>query len=151
MVGEELRDDLGSFMLFFMFFVVLAEFMSSFVLYGAYASANEFPSYSLLSYSDALSVALSQYGSHITGLFYFVNYFTNGIAHIVAAFIFVYNVFDYLYLAITWFIGLINFPFTYIPYPFNTLLTVLYYGTFGILLLFAVRIASSGMQRGRPG
>ena len=146
-----MKDDLKSFMLFFTFFVVLAEFMTSFILYGAYTSANTFPNQSLLSPWTAYGTARTALGGQATGIGSgIINALKDGIAwNITIVGFYQYNVASYFLGAITSFGGLVNFPFTYVPYPYTTLFEILFWATFGIMLVFGIQIFGSGAKSGR--
>ena len=151
-----MKTDLRSMLMAFSFFFVLSTFFADFLLYGAYASGSSFPSYTLISFATALGTARASVGWNISlgwpwgGLAAFLNAISTIIQYFVAPFIWLINVISYVIGGIAWFFGLVTFPCSYIPYPYGSLVTVLFYAFIGISVLTAVRGPTGiGMHGGR--
>lgn len=134
-----MKTDLRNMMYFATFTFVLTTFCADLLLYGNYVNIASFPSYTLLSYINAQTTVYASLGTHFGYPFGFLNAFTWALSYFFAIFYWIASVLYYIFDGIYWFFGLLAFPFSYIPSPFNALVTTIFFAFIGISLLTAVR------------
>lgn len=131
----------------FSVFVLITDFVVSFILYGKFTSSNPFPTVTqYFNYGNAWAQAVNDLGGNWSFLGFslsFIQYLPIGV---LSAFIFLYNVFTFLYLSVSWFLTMITYPFSLMYYPVNVLFEAIIYLMFGIAIAFGIRIAMSGLE-----
>lgn len=142
-----MNKDPRSLFMFLIFFVTFSDFFASALLSGSFSKTNKFPNAgTYLNYSNAYGTAVSSFGGTPTGFWAFVNIFIKPTQFIISVFVYMYNALDFFYLSIVWLFNLINYPFTYIPAPFNTPIQIIFYAIFGLAILTGITIVGSGLR-----
>jgi hypothetical protein len=145
--GEGMRTSPRDIIMGFSVFVVLTDFVVSFILYGKFVSSNPFPSVAVyFNYGNAWATATNDLGGAWSFLGFSLSFFENFFIGILSLFVFIFNVFDFLYLSVSWFLGMITYPFSLMYYPVNVLFEAIIYLMFGVSIAFALRIAWSGLE-----
>jgi hypothetical protein len=143
-----MQKDPRSLFIGFGFFVVFADFFASFLFSNAYAQSSTFPNaYYWFNYSNAYNTAVTLTGGQGSGFFAgLINILLIPIRYAISGIIFLGNIFTFIYLAVTWFFNLVNYPFAHIPAPFGTVFQIIFWFITGLSILFGVQVVSTGIR-----